>query len=113
VTVVQLAHAQAARQLAEFCETHLPDRARVQVRLESAWRGDTVTLIERRAPWDGPGDWTSRPIARFRYEPDGKTWHVYWQRADGRWLEATEIRSASFPTALRAVGRDRNGIFWG
>lgn len=108
-----LARARAERLLAELCRTHVPSRARDQIRLEVAWRGTAATLVERRPPWDGCGDWTSQPIARFRYEPADGTWRTYWQRANGRWLEVEELHGTDLAAILRAVGRDRSGIFWG
>ncbi|HVR89356.1 MAG TPA: DUF3024 domain-containing protein [Candidatus Limnocylindria bacterium] len=105
--------ARADRQMARFCATHLPVRARTQVRLEHAWRGNDVTLIERRAPWDSRGDWTSQPIARFRYDATPPAWRVFWQRANGRWLEIEGLGSADLGVALAAVGRDHSGVFWG
>lgn len=34
-----------------FCETKIPEHARHQVRLETTVRGNSVTVVERRAPW--------------------------------------------------------------
>lgn len=106
--------ARAARELDTFCAWHIPARARHQIRLESMWRGRVATLVERRPPWDGRGtEWTSRPIARFRHDPALGKWRVYWQRANGRWLEVEELRSTAFAAALRGVADDRSGVFWG
>lgn len=113
MTIPSLVKARADQQILRFCATHLPVRARAQVRLEHLWRGNDLTLIERRTPWDGHGDWTSQPIARFRYGAGQPAWRVYWQRANGRWLEVEELQADDFATALRAVGRDRSGVFWG
>lgn len=113
MTVPSTVRAAADAALARFCATLLPVNMRADVRLESAWRGDAVTLIERRAPWDGRGDeWTKHPIAQFRYAAD-RSWHVYWQRATGRWDELEDLRTEDITRALRAVGRDPDGVFWG
>ena len=74
---------------------------------------DGPAAVERRAPWDGRGDeWTKQPIAQFRYAAD-RSWHVYWQRATGRWDELEDLRTEDITRALRAVGRDPDGVFWG
>ncbi|MGH4006709.1 MAG: hypothetical protein ACRDTH_00810 [Pseudonocardiaceae bacterium] len=39
------------RQIVRWCEHHVPDDARYQVRVEHKVRGPTVTILERRAPW--------------------------------------------------------------
>lgn len=52
-----------------FCESRMPEQHRDEVRLEGARRGNTITILERRAPWNrdliGP-DWTSVEVAQLR-----------------------------------------------
>jgi len=52
-----------------FCESRVPEQHRDEVRLEGARRGNTITILERRAPWNrdliGP-DWTSVEVAQLR-----------------------------------------------
>jgi proteic killer suppression protein len=47
----------------------MPEQHRDEVRLEGARRGNTITILERRAPWNrdliGP-DWTSVEVAQLR-----------------------------------------------
>lgn len=113
MTIPSTIRAAADASLARFCATHLPVNMRAEVRLEAAWRGDTVTLIERRAPWDGRGgEWTSLPIAQLRHTPD-RVWRLYWQRSNGRWHELEESPLEDIGRALRVIGRDPDGVFWG
>jgi hypothetical protein len=42
----------ALRKVQQFCEDRLPEDARTQMRLEVAVRGSSITLIDRRAPWN-------------------------------------------------------------
>ena len=51
-----------------WCVKRVPMHARDQVAIGYTKRGAAITLLERRAPWDGVGDWTSpvRPTAAHR-----------------------------------------------
>jgi hypothetical protein len=42
----------AVRKVEQFCEHRLPEGALTQMRLEVAVRGSSITLIDRRAPWN-------------------------------------------------------------
>lgn len=113
MSLPQVTRARAEEELARFCATHIPPRARDQIRLETRWRADAVTLFERRPPWRrGLGtEWTQHPIAQFRYL--GGVWRVYWRRYTGRWIRVEEIAGPEFGAVLRAVAKDRTGVFWG
>ena len=55
----------ALRHVALFCENHVPEHVRDEVRLEHSVRGSKITIVERRPPWSehiGP-EWTSMNIA--------------------------------------------------
>ncbi len=107
----------AARELDTFCRKRdrgLPDG---QMRLESEFRGNAVTLIERRVPWQ-PGmegqAWTGTPIARFRYDVNTTRWTLYWPDRDSRWHVDDGIRpAADLGPLLMQVDRDPSGIYWG
>jgi hypothetical protein len=61
----ELVELAAVRQVEEFCDSRVPEHARDQVRLEFVVRGNSITLVERRAPWrpDYGPDWSSLDIA--------------------------------------------------
>jgi hypothetical protein len=62
----------ALREVAQFCERHVPEEARAELRLEHVVRGGSITILERRPPWSeliGP-DWTS--MKRAEIDHDGR-----------------------------------------
>jgi hypothetical protein len=59
-----------------FCEEQVPPDMRDQVRVEHRVRGQTVTIVEHRPPWNpalGP-DRTDTPQARMKYDEQTKGW---------------------------------------
>jgi len=86
-----------------WCGQRIPEHARQQVRLEHNIHGRTVTIIERRAPWDpeyGP-EWTSRPVAQLRYSANG--WRLYWPDRATRWHLIHDVPAAQSVTPLLDV----------
>ncbi len=111
----EIKRAEATRDLRDFCEHRVSLAYRDQIRYTFEFRGNDVTLFERRPPWDGRGgEWTRLAIARFRYEPKVNGWSVSWQRANGRWLPCDWIGiKPRFGDALDEVKRDDHGTFFG
>lgn len=106
----------AVRQVDAFCESRVPARARSQVRLEHAIRGNAVTIVERRAPWrpDSGPEWTSLKIAQLRYEPVASTWSLYWRDRNERWhIYSDTAPSRDVAPLLAEIDDDPSGIFWG
>jgi hypothetical protein len=98
-----------------FCANRIPENVRDHVRLEHRWRGNSLTIAERRAPWreDIGADWTSTDVAQFRYDPASGTWSLYWATSRG-WLLYDGLDPATDVGPLLAeVGEDPNGCFWG
>lgn len=107
--------ARAARLLQNFTKRKVPPQLRREVRLELSWRGNAITLYERRPPWRGrlTDEWTKLPTAQFRYEGASGVWRLYWRRATGRWAEYRERPKRDIAAVIRAVEEDRFGAFWG
>lgn len=113
----ELVRRRALKELDAFCETRLPSFARDQVRLEYEFRGDAVTLIERRVPWHpamASQPWTRMAIARFRYDFKTGRWTLYWPDRSTRWHVDDGIDPApALARLLAEVDRDPTGIYWG
>lgn len=89
--------------VARWCQQRIPAHARHQVRLEHQTHGHTVTIVERRAPWDpdhGP-EWTSRPIAQLRHSTHG--WRLYWADSNSRWHLTHDVPTATSVAPLLEV----------
>lgn len=99
-----------------YCDQRVPERARHQVRLEVEAERNTVTIVERRAPWRpeyGP-EWTRFPIARLRYTAKIKTWTLYWRDRNLRFhLYDRLAPTASIDDVIAEIDRDPTCIFWG
>lgn len=106
----------AVRQVERFCDSRVPEHARDQVRLEFVVRGNSITLVERRAPWrpDYGPEWSSLKIAQLRYDVEARVWSLYCRDRNERWFPYTEARAHSeVGPLLEAVDADPTGIFWG
>lgn len=64
-----------------WCDRHVPEDARHQVRVECEVGDRQLTIVERRAPWreDFGPDWTRYPVARLRYTKTRRAWTLYWR----------------------------------
>lgn len=95
--------------VADWCEQQVPAHVRDQVVFGYTTRGDSITLLERRAPWDGAGDWTARPFAQLRRT--GSVWRLYWPDRNARWHLRDEFPAArDIQTLLDIVADPRNGF---
>jgi hypothetical protein len=103
---------QEALELVErFCAQRAAGIAPEPPRLEYEVRGSSVTIVERRPPWDGRGDWSATSIAQLRH--DAGTWTLFWPRHTGRW-ECYDTAPASHIAVLLAeIDADPDGVFWG
>lgn len=84
---VQLPNVDLVR-VARWCDEKVPQFARNQVRMEYQVRRATVTLVERRVPWNAADtpygdDWTAQPVAQLRFT-QGK-WRLWWPDRNTRW----------------------------
>lgn len=103
----------AEEALARFCEG-VPPEVRDQLRNEWRVRGNQITLMERRAPFDDPDEIAELPIARLQYHPDSRTWTLRCFDSNGRShvYEGFE-RVEQFEACLAEVQSDPTGIFLG
>ncbi len=100
-----------------FCESRVPEQHRDEVRLEGVRRGNTSTILERRAPWNtdliGP-DWTSLEVAQLRFDQPSGRWSLYCRDSNERWWPYADVgTSASIDPLLAELDADPTGIFWG
>ncbi len=100
--------------LGSFCEKRIPAHVRTQVRLGFSFSGESVSLFEERPYFQDPNQWTSTPIAQFRFSPEDKTWALYYSDRNSKWHLYDEAKpSRQFNHLLKAVETDATGIFWG
>lgn len=103
-----------SRVLTEFCDARISEHAKNQVKLDYQIRGNNVTLFENRKHYKLPNVWTKAKVSQFRYDPDNKTWTLYWWRHTEKWYRY-EVKkpTVDFIDLLAEVSEDPSGIFWG
>lgn len=100
----------------EYCAQKVPPHALHQARVEYEVRGNAVTIFERRAPWreDYGPEWTKLKVAQMRYDPESKTWSMWWADRNGRWLSYRDFTpSPNIKDCLFQLDNDHTGAFWG
>ncbi|WP_103355100.1 DUF3024 domain-containing protein [Amycolatopsis sp. CA-128772] len=102
----------ALRQIERWCTQRVPEHLQDRVRVECRTRGRVVTIVERRAPQEGP-EWSEQKVAQLRLDEFG-IWSVWWADRNGRWLSYPDAPVASTPPALLdEIDRNPGGVFWG
>jgi hypothetical protein len=100
--------------LASYCERRIPIDIRDQVNLIFKIARDKATLIETRPYFKDPSIWTENPVAQFRFDNKTKKWTLHCMDRNSRWHIYDLIEpSVDFDDMLRALDKDRTGIFWG
>ena len=100
----------------QYCEEHVPAQVAHQLRLEAVVTQGAATIVERRPPWrTEPGtEWSTGPVARFRYNATAGLWTLYCRYADMRWHRYPHVEpSTDIAALLDEVDRDPTAIFWG
>ena len=112
MTVPREIIAAAAERVSAYCEQRSTDAYRI----EHAVRGASITILERRPPWnpDYGSDWSSTKVAQLRYDDRNRRWQLYSADSDDRW-HPYEFAAAAPDVAplLDTIEQDRTGIFWG
>ncbi len=106
-------HADAEAALADFCQQQSSVAVADQQRYEFEIADNVALLIGRRPAFLSHMDWTSVPVAKFRYSPAKQNWSLYWPDTNERWHRLTSVKAASdIRVLLKAVASDTSGVFW-
>ena len=101
----------AVAEVAAYCEQRSTD----DYRIEHAVRGSSITLLERRPPWNPAygSVWSSLKVAQLRYDDRAGRWRLYSHDSD-RWHPYDlAAPAADVAPLLDAIEHDHTGIFWG
>ena len=104
------------RAVETYCESRVPEDLREEIRIECARQGKSITIVERRPPWNLnlSSEWTKTKVAKLRYEDAAGTWSLHWSDSRGRWHAFDAVRPCRTVEPLLAVLQaDPTGIFWG
>lgn len=100
-----------------FCDSRIPQEHRGEIRLGCSRRGNSITLVERRPPWDPElvgNNWLSMKVAQLRYDTSSKLWSLFCLDRNGRrWPYDHVGPSPSVDPLLAEIAADPTGILWG
>jgi hypothetical protein len=99
-----------------YCESRVPEDLREEIRIECTRRGNSITIVERRPPWnpDFGSEWSTTKVAQLRHDDTGKTWALYCPDSNGRWHHYDRVRpNPTVEPLLAEIEADPTGIFWG
>lgn len=100
----------------ELRDRRVPAESRHEVRVDASVAGRSVTIVERRAPWEGdpadPAAWSRTLVAHLRYDPDSSLWALYSPDARGRW-RAYDAATGAVAELLDEIDEGPEGVFWG
>jgi hypothetical protein len=98
-----------------FCESRVPQELRDKVRLECSRRGNSITIVERRPPWNPEligTEWTSMKVAQLRYGPPSERWSLYCCDRNARWWPYDGVGpTRTVDPLLIEIDADPTGIF--
>ena len=116
VTTPEAVKSSAMEAVVSFCDERVPPDLRDQLRLECSLRGNAITIVERRPPWNpdfGP-EWSASEVAQLRYDAGRGTWSLHWRDSNERWHAYDRIEpSHKLDSLLTEIDTDPTGIFWG
>lgn len=99
-----------------YCESRVPEDMRDEMRIECARRGKSLTIVERRPPWnpDFGSEWSSVKVVQLRYEDSVGAWTLYCSDSNGRWHRFEQAAATkTVEPLLGVIEADPTGIFWG
>ena len=102
----------AAEKVAAYCDQRSTD----DYRIEHTVRGASITILERRPPWNPAygSEWSSLKVAQLRYDDRARGWRLYSHDSSDRWHPFELARpTPEVAPLLVAIEEDRTGIFWG
>lgn len=110
---VAISDADAAR-IRGWCEKRSPQNSKSELVIEPEFDGDDAHVLERRAPWQPDGQWSSLRAATLHYEPSGMTWALRAYDSDERSRPYTRRGlGTSLDDVLDELDDDPTGLFWG
>jgi len=98
----------------KMCERRSPAQFRDELRTIFEVKGHDVTVYEERPRWDNPQQWSSHPVAKFKYIRKDNVWKLYWMRSDMKWhLYPMPRGTKTLEALVKEVDSDPQGAFFG
>ena len=101
-----------------YCQSRVPNELRDEIEIVCRERGDTITIVERRAPEPedaeaaATDEWLEIDVALLRHAERSGLWSLFAPGEDGRWrLYLGADPSETIDPLLAAIEADRGGSF--
>ena len=99
--------------LREFCLEHSSAATGDQLRYDFEIDQSSAVLNRLKPSFLNQAEWTSTPVARFRYSEAKRLWSLYWPEKGGKWRRLSNVSSSKdLRTLLKAILTDEAGVFW-
>ncbi|MEK6375191.1 MAG: DUF3024 domain-containing protein [Acidobacteriota bacterium] len=100
--------------LRDFCSHHSSPAIADQVRYAYEINGLTALLLEQRPGFMNPSEWSSFPVAKFRYAVAKRQWSLYWSDSNGRWRRLSNVPATDdIRKLIKVVADDPLSVFLG
>jgi hypothetical protein len=114
VSIPPSVKADAEAALAEFCRQHTTEDTASHLRYGYAFETNSALLLEQRPGFLNPAEWSSKPLAKFRYSAAKSVWSLSWTESGEKWHRVSGVKpAADIRVLLQAVLKDDSGVFWG
>lgn len=111
-TEIELKHIEKV--VGKMCKRRSPEQFRDKLRLVYEIKGHDVKVNEERPRWDDPKQWSSLPVAKFKYIRKNNSWKLYWMRSDRKWhLYEARCSAKTLEALAKEVDKDPHGAFFG
>ena len=100
----------------KYIESKRPEDLEIRKQLDFgyAYINHVFELFEIRPVWNNPKEIQNIPFAKIRYYKSKQLWHLYWQRANGKWeLYEPFPTSSHLSKIIEVIDADNNGCFYG
>src|SRR4051812_33954730 len=93
------------RAVQAYCESRVPKDRREELRIEGISRRSSITIVERRPPWNADlgSDWSETKLAQLRYDESAGTWSLHCSDSGGRWHVFDDVRPSRPVEPLLAI----------
>jgi len=102
------------KQIDQFLKKTIPSHVTEKIGFQVTLKDNRVTLAEKRACFTDKTRATCCDFAQLRYTDYDNRWHLYWQRASGKWWPYVPGKAATtVADCIREIEEDVFGCFWG
>jgi len=97
-----------------FCTQKTRPDLKDKLRYDYILEKQSVFIREIRPMWNNPDEFTKLPFVKMTWVKSQKVWKLYWQRANGKWVQYEEFpQSRDLDEIIQAIDDDVYHCFFG